>query len=75
MPTALVGYEERRRPRTARVQDMSRGNGVRFHLRDGAEQETRDSAMASSFGLSPEIDWLYSHDAALVSAGDAIVTA
>jgi len=43
---------------------------VRFHLPDGAQQEARDAAMASSFGLSPEIDWLYGHDpAAHIRAG------
>jgi salicylate hydroxylase len=67
---ALARYESTRRDRAARVQAISRGNGVRFHLTDGPEQEARDAAMASSFGLSPEIDWLYGHDpvAALDSA-------
>jgi salicylate hydroxylase len=41
---------------------MSRDNGRRFHLPDGPDQQVRDAAMASSFGLSPEIDWLYGHD-------------
>jgi len=73
--TALGRYASLRRDRVARVQAISRGNGVRFHLPDGAEQASRDAAMASSYGLSPEIDWLYSHDATAVPARDAIVTA
>jgi hypothetical protein len=32
---------------------------------DGPEQEARDAAMASAFGLSPEIGWLYGYDPAL----------
>jgi 2-polyprenyl-6-methoxyphenol hydroxylase-like FAD-dependent oxidoreductase len=59
VPAALRRYEALRRPRTARVQEMSRGNGVRFHLPDGPEQRARDEVMASTFGLSPDIDWLY----------------
>jgi salicylate hydroxylase len=59
---ALVRYETIRRGRATRVQEMSRANGRRFHLSDGPEQQARDAAMASSFGLSPEIDWLYGHD-------------
>jgi salicylate hydroxylase len=60
--TALRRYGSLRQERAARVQAISRANGVRFHLADGPEQELRDAAMASSFGLSPEIDWLYGHD-------------
>ena len=41
---------------------MSRANGQRFHLPDGPGQQARDAVMASSFGLSPEIDWLYGHE-------------
>jgi salicylate hydroxylase len=32
-------------------------------LPNGPEQRIRDAAMASSFGLAPAIDWLYSYDA------------
>jgi salicylate hydroxylase len=42
---------------------MARANAGRFHLPDGLEQRARDTAMASSFGLTPAIDWLYSYDA------------
>jgi salicylate hydroxylase len=62
IPAALARYSALRRDRAARVQAISRGNGVRFHLADGPEQRTRDAAMAASFGLAPEIDWLYGHD-------------
>jgi salicylate hydroxylase len=62
LPAALVRYETLRRGRATRVQDMSRANGVRFHLPDGPDQQARDAAMATSFGISPEIDWLYGHD-------------
>jgi 2-polyprenyl-6-methoxyphenol hydroxylase-like FAD-dependent oxidoreductase len=63
VPAALARYAELRRARTARVQGMSRENGVRFHLPDGPDQAARDAAMATAFGLSPDIDWLYGHGA------------
>ena len=63
LPAALLRYEALRLPRATRVQAMSRGNATRFHLPDGPEQRARDTAMASSFGLSPEIEWLFGHDA------------
>ena len=62
IPVALSRYESLRRERTARVQAISRGNGQRFHLPDGPAQQARDTAMASTFGLSSEIDWLYNAD-------------
>lgn len=63
VPAALGRYEAARRDRTARVQEISRANGERFHLPDGPRQRDRDAAMATSFGLSPDIDWLYGYDA------------
>jgi salicylate hydroxylase len=72
VPTATARYEAVRRDRASRVAAISRGNGVRFHLPDGPEQEARDTAMASSFGLSPEIDWLYGHDAAADVGNDVV---
>jgi len=62
LPGALTRYETIRRGRATRVQQMSRANGERFHLPDGPDQLARDAAMRSSFGLSPDIDWLYGHD-------------
>jgi salicylate hydroxylase len=70
LPAALRRYEALRLPRATRVQAMSRGNAARFHLPDGPEQRARDAAMASSFGLSPEIEWLFGHDAWKI--GDAV---
>jgi salicylate hydroxylase len=64
---AIGRYEKSRRERAARVAALSRGNGVRFHLPDGRDQQARDTAMASSFGRSPEIDRLYGHDAIATS--------
>jgi salicylate hydroxylase len=64
IPAALARYESARRGRTARVQAISRANGERFHLPDGPQQQARDAAMAESFGLSPDVDWLYGDDAA-----------
>jgi salicylate hydroxylase len=59
VPAALARYEALRRPRTARVQGMSRDNGVRFHLPDGPDQRARDAAMATASGIAPDLDWLY----------------
>ncbi|WP_250556312.1 FAD-dependent monooxygenase [Pseudonocardia lacus] len=69
VPGALVRYAELRRPRTARVQAMSRDNGTRFHLPDGPDQLARDEAMASSFGISPDVDWLYGQPTTISSGG------
>ncbi|GIF63659.1 monooxygenase [Asanoa ishikariensis] len=62
VPAALARYELLRHDRTARVQELSRGNATRFHLPDGPEQRARDAAIASTYGLSPDIDWLYGFD-------------
>jgi salicylate hydroxylase len=59
---ALARYEALRHDRTARVQELSRGNATRFHLADGPDQQARDTAIASTNGLSPDIDWLYGFD-------------
>jgi salicylate hydroxylase len=67
----LATYESLRRPRTSRVQAISRGNAERFHLPDGPKQVARDAAMASSFGISPDVDWLYGHDIMTADATDA----
>jgi 2-polyprenyl-6-methoxyphenol hydroxylase-like FAD-dependent oxidoreductase len=62
---ALRYYEELRKPRTAAIQAVARGNKTRNHLPDGPEQIARDSAMATgeaqwSIGASA---WVYDHDA------------
>lgn len=62
VPAALARYEALRHDRTARVQEISRGNATRFHLADGPEQRARDTAIASSYGLSADMDWLYGFD-------------
>jgi salicylate hydroxylase len=38
---ALEGYERLCLPRVTRLQQMSRANKLRFHMRDGPEQEAR----------------------------------
>src|SRR6516165_374984 len=64
---ALRRYERLRLPRVTRLQDMSRANKVRFHMRDGAAQEARDAEWARAADRSPEaLRWLYGHDASLV---------
>ena len=60
-PRALERYEEIRKPRTSRVQLMSRGREVRNHLPDGAEQRQRDDRLASGDPLR-ESAWLYGYD-------------
>jgi salicylate hydroxylase len=65
VPTALRRYEKIRIPRTARLQAMSAGNKIRFHLPDGPEQRERDERMvAGSAAWSfNAVGWLYEHDA------------
>ena len=60
-PQALQRYEQLRRPRTTRVQLLSRGREVQNHLADGPEQEARDGRLATG---QPLLDnaWLYGHD-------------
>ena len=69
---ALQHYERLRLPRVTRLQDMSRANKTRFHMRDGPAQEARDAEWAKSADRSPDaLRWLNEHDAgavALVSA-------
>jgi salicylate hydroxylase len=61
---ALHRYERLRLPRVTRLQDMSRANKARFHMRDGPEQEARDAAWAQAGDRSPEaLRWLYAFDA------------
>ena len=60
-PHALQRYERIRRPRTRRVQVMSRGREVRNHLPDGPEQQQRDAQFANGDPLRQSA-WLYGHD-------------
>jgi salicylate hydroxylase len=61
LPQALQRYDHVRRPRTTRVQLMSRGREIQNHLPDGPEQEARDARLANG---QPLLDnaWLYGHD-------------
>jgi salicylate hydroxylase len=78
IPAALQRYENLRRPRTARIQAVARGNKTRNHLPDGAEQRARDAAMVAgaadwSIGATA---WVYAHDAvAAAESGDLGVPA
>src|SRR5207245_1370055 len=66
-PRALRRYEELRRPRVTRLQEMSRANKTRFHLPDGAAQEARDAEWARAGDRSPEaLRWLFDFDATVV---------
>ena len=61
---ALRRYEELRRPRVTRLQEMSRANKTRFHLPDGPAQEARDAEWARAGDRSPDaLRWLYEFDA------------
>ena len=71
---ALKRYEELRKPRTAAVQAVARGNKTRNHLPDGPEQIARDRAMAAgdaqwSIGASA---WVYDHDAVAAAQTGAL---
>ena len=62
---ALRRYERLRLPRVTRLQEMSRANKTRFHMRDGPEQQARDAAWAAAGDRSPDaLRWLYEFDAA-----------
>jgi len=68
VPGVLKRYEEIRKPRATRLQEASAANRTRFHLHDGAQQQERDKAMASSGDRSiANIGWLYMHDAAAIA--------
>jgi salicylate hydroxylase len=60
---AMRRYEELRKPRASQCQAGSRANGIMYHLPDGAEQQQRDSNVASSATAPlPQNAWLYGHD-------------
>src|SRR6516162_4366474 len=63
----LRHYEQLRLPRVTRLQDMSRANKTRFHMRDGPAQEARDAEWSRAADRSPDaLRWLYAYDAGLV---------
>jgi salicylate hydroxylase len=64
---ALRHYERMRLPRVTRLQDMSRANKTRFHMRDGPAQEARDAEWAKATDRSPDaLRWLYEFDAGAI---------
>jgi 2-polyprenyl-6-methoxyphenol hydroxylase-like FAD-dependent oxidoreductase len=64
---ALRHYERLRLPRVTRLQDMSRANKARFHMRDGPEQQARDAEWARAGDRSPDaMHWLYDFDASVL---------
>ncbi len=63
----LRRYEELRRPRVTRLQELSRANKTRFHLPDGPAQEARDAEWARAGDRSPEaLRWLFEFDATVL---------
>jgi salicylate hydroxylase len=69
---ALRRYEQLRLPRVTRLQQMSRANKLRFHVRDGPGQQARDAEWARAGDRSPDaLRWLYEHDPAALKAAPA----
>jgi len=69
---SLRRYERLRLPRVTRLQDMSRANKTRFHMRDGPAQEARDAEWATTGDRSPDaLRWLYEPDAGAVAPAPA----
>jgi salicylate hydroxylase len=67
LSAALRHYEKLRLPRVTRLQEMSRANKTRFHLRDGPAQQARDAEWAKTGDRSPDaLRWLYEYDPAAV---------
>jgi salicylate hydroxylase len=65
---ALLHYERLRLPRVTRLQEMSRANKTRFHLRDGPAQRARDAEWAKASDRSPDaLRWLYEYDPGLIA--------
>src|SRR5438874_1324588 len=61
---ALGRYERLRLPRVTRLQELSRANKLRFHMRDGPGQQARDAEWARAGDRSPDaLRWLYEFDA------------
>ncbi|MGH7054050.1 MAG: FAD-dependent monooxygenase [Stellaceae bacterium] len=69
---ALARYEQLRRPRVTRLQEMSRANKTRFHMRDGPTQQARDAEWARAADRAPEaLRWLYAFDAGALAPASA----
>src|SRR5438034_113670 len=65
---ALRRYERLRLPRVTRLQDMSRANKTRFHMRDGPAQQARDAEWGRTADRSPDtLRWLYDFDPGAVA--------
>src|SRR5258708_329889 len=63
----LQPHERLRLPRVTRLQEMSRANKIRFHMRDGPAQQARDAEWSRAADRSPDaLRWLYEHDPAVV---------
>jgi salicylate hydroxylase len=72
----LRHYERLRLPRVTRLQEMSRANKTRFHMRDGSAQQARDAEWATAGDRSPDtLRWLYDFNAAVVEPMSAPTTA
>lgn len=64
---ALARYERLRLPRVTRLQEMSRANKLRFHMRDGPAQVARDAEWQRSPDRNLEaMRWLYDFDACVL---------
>jgi salicylate hydroxylase len=59
---ALRRYEDIRRPRATRLQQISRGRAESNHLPDGPAQRARDASFTSQDPLAHNA-WIYGHDA------------
>jgi salicylate hydroxylase len=69
---ALRRYEQLRLPRVTRLQEMSRANKTRFHMRDGPAQQARDAEWARAGDRLPDaLRWLYQHDPAALEPAAA----
>jgi len=64
---ALERYERLRLPRVTRLQEMSRANKLRFHMRDGPMQAARDAEWREAPDRNLEaMRWLYGFDAGML---------
>jgi salicylate hydroxylase len=69
---SLLRYERLRLPRVTRLQEMSRANKGRFHMRDGPAQEARDAEWREAPDRSPDaLRWLYGFDAGVLETASA----